>query len=111
MFPRKAPIPALLLLVNACTGWAQSEVMQEALKPGTPLEESLRVLTDEIGGRVSGTAQLDQAAAWAVTAFHQAGADVVGTEEFTIPQSWTESNTQVNVVAPTRFHVRAQAVA
>jgi carboxypeptidase Q len=86
-------------------------VAQEALKPGTPIEENLRVLTDEIGGRVPGTPAFEKAQQWAIAAFKQAGADSVHTEEFTIPQSWTEGDTQVNVVAPVKFHVRAVSVA
>ena len=89
----------------------QSKVIQEALKPSTPLEETLRVLTDEIGGRIPGTPQFTLAEQWAIEHFHQAGADSVHTEAFTIPQSWAEGVTEVNVIAPTQFHVRAQAVA
>jgi carboxypeptidase Q len=86
-------------------------VMQEALKPSTPLQENLRVLTDEIGGRVPGTPQFAKAEEWAIAAFKQAGADSVHTEDFTMPQSWAEGDTQVEVVAPVQFHVRAQAIA
>ncbi len=81
--------------------------MQEALKPSTPLQENLRVLADEIGGRVPGTPAMQKAIQWGVDAFKAAGADSVHTEEFTIPASWAEGNTEVNVVAPVKFHVRA----
>ncbi len=102
-----------ITLAAATLSLAQSSdpVMQEALKPGTPLNENLRVLTDEIGGRVPGTPAFEKAQQWAIAAFKQAGADSVHTEEFTIPQSWTEGDTQVNVVAPVKFHVRAVSVA
>jgi carboxypeptidase Q len=104
-----------VLLVAAIAGsaFAQSlpAVMQEALKPGTPIEDNLRVLTDEVGGRVPGTPEFEKAKEWAMRVFREAGADSVWTEDFTIPQSWTEGNTAVDVVAPARFHVRAQAVA
>lgn len=86
-------------------------VIQEALKPSTPIQENLRVLTDEIGGRIPGTPAFTKAEQWAVERFKQAGADSVHTEEFTIAQSWAEGDTQVNVVTPARFHVRAVAVA
>jgi hypothetical protein len=85
--------------------------MQQALKPGTPMQENLRVLTDEIGGRVPGTPAFEKAQQWAVAAFKQAGADSVHSEDFTIPQSWTEGDTQVNVVAPVEFRVRAVSLA
>jgi Zn-dependent M28 family amino/carboxypeptidase len=100
-------------LAAATLSFAQSNdaVMQEALKPGTPIEENLRVLTDEIGGRVPGTPAFEKAQQWAIAAFKQAGADSVHTEEFTIPQSWAEGDTQVSVVAPVKFHVRAVSLA
>ncbi|MBV9268942.1 MAG: M20/M25/M40 family metallo-hydrolase [Acidobacteriaceae bacterium] len=85
--------------------------MNEALRPETPLEANLRVLTDEVGGRVPGTPEFDKARRWAIRAFREAGADSITTEDFTVPQSWTEGNTDVEVVAPARFRVRAQAVA
>jgi carboxypeptidase Q len=102
-----------ITLATAKLSVAQSNdtVMQEALKLGTPIEENLRVLTDEIGGRVPGTPAFEKAQQWAIAAFKQAGADSVHTDEFTIPQSWTEGDTQVNVVAPVQFHVRAVSVA
>src|SRR5271165_6870605 len=105
---------ALVFASNAVPfALAQSNttVMQEALKPSTPLQENLRVLTDEIGGRVPGTPAMQKAIQWGVDAFKAAGADSVHTEEFTIAQSWAEGDAEVNVVAPVKFHVRAQSIA
>jgi len=106
-------LTSALLLAGAVRGLAQSNdaVMQEALKPSTPLQENLRVLADEIGGRVPGTPAMQKAIQWGVEAFKAAGADSVHTEEFTIAQSWAEGNTEVNVVAPVKFHVRAVSLA
>ena len=59
-------------------------LIQEALKP-SPLENNLRRLTDEIGGRVPGTPAMQHAVDWGVAAFKDAGAESVHTEEFTIP--------------------------
>ena len=105
-----AVIAAASLNVVSQSSTQSNAVMQEEMKP-SPLQENLRVLTDEIGGRVPGTPQFDKAAQWAIAAFKAAGADSVRTEEFTIPQSWTEGDTQINVVAPEKFHVRAVSVA
>src|ERR1700685_381730 len=76
----------------------------------SPLEENLRHLTDEIGGRVSGSAAADKAVGWAVEAFHYAGVDEVHTEKFTIPVGWSEGKTQVTVSSPVAFLVRATSV-
>jgi carboxypeptidase Q len=114
MRPFKLTVPTLaLVLASAALALAQSNdvVMQEALKPATPLQENLRVLTDEIGGRVPGTDAMQKAIQWGVNAFKAAGADSVHTEEFTIPASWAEGDTEVNIVAPVQFRVRAQAIA
>ena len=113
---RECRIPFLicaLLLSHSGISLAQSNdaVMQQALSPSSPLEENLRVLTDEIGGRIPGTPAFNQAAQWAVDAFKSAGADSVHTEEFTIPTSWAEGDTEVNVVAPVKFHVLAHSIA
>ena len=110
---RIAFLTSALLLVGVVSSLAQSNdaVMQEALKPSTPLQENLRVLTDEIGGRIPGTPAMQKAIQWGGDAFKAAGADSVHTEEFTIPASWAEGDTEVNVVAPVKFHVRAVSLA
>ena len=71
-------------------------IIQEALKP-SPIQQNLRHLTDEIGGRVPGTPAMDRAVAWGVASFKEAGADNVHTEEFKMPHSWAEGETVVTV--------------
>ncbi len=113
MRPLKLTVLTLaLVFAGAAVTFAQSNdvVMQQALKPSM-LQENLRVLTDEIGGRVPGTPAMQKAIQWGVDAFKAAGADSVHTEEFTIAQSWAEGDTEVNVVAPVTFHVRAVSLA
>ncbi|MCI0356482.1 MAG: M20/M25/M40 family metallo-hydrolase, partial [Acidobacteria bacterium] len=103
----------LALLAASTAAAAQSDVdrvQQEALKPSL-LEQNLRRLTDEIGGRVPGTPAMERAITWAVEAFRTAGADRVTTEQFQMPVSWEEIETRVEVVAPARFRVRAVAIA
>ena len=102
---------ALALATISIARAQTTPVMQEALKPDTPLQENLRKLTDEIGGRVPGTLAFQQASAWGIAAFKAAGADSVHTETFTIAQSWAEGNTEVDVVAPYKFHVLAHSLA
>lgn len=95
----------------AAVAQSNDPVMQQALKPDTPIAENLRVLTDEIGGRVSGTEPFEKSVQWAIAAFQQAGADSVHTEEFKIPSFWLEGETRVEVIAPVQFRVRAQSIA
>lgn len=75
-----------------------NQVIQEAQKP-SPLETNLRVLTDEVGGRVPGTPAMQRAVEWGVQALKAAGADSVHTEEFTIPNSWSEGATEMTITA------------
>jgi carboxypeptidase Q len=69
-------------------------IIKAALAP-SPLENNLRRLTDEIGGRVPGTPAMQHAIQWGVQAFTAAGADSVHTEAFTIPYSWSEGATEM----------------
>jgi carboxypeptidase Q len=98
-------------------------LIDEALRP-SPLEQNLRHLTDEIGGRVPGTPAMDRAVAWGVAAFKDAGADSVHTETFKMPVSWAEGATVVSVssvgtasdpkasaLPPVEFKVRAVSIA
>ena len=75
-----------------------NQVIQAALQPSA-LENNLRQLTDEIGGRVPGTPAMQRAVEWGVQALRAAGADSVHTEEFTIPNSWAEGGTEMTVHA------------
>ena len=103
---------------------AVNKIIQASLQP-SPLEDNLRRLTDEIGGRVPGTPAMQHAVQWGMRAFTAAGAETVHTESFEIPNSWAEGNTEMTattshqvstggvgggtVLSP--FHVRAVSVA
>jgi carboxypeptidase Q len=76
----------------------------------SPLEENLRHLTDEIGGRVSGSPAAEKAAGWGVEAFRHAGVDEVHTEKFTMPFGWSEGKTHIEILTPAGFPVRAVSV-
>jgi len=112
-------------LVALASGQSNSDaarLMDEALKP-SPIQQNLRHLTDEIGGRVPGAPAMDRAVAWGVASFKEAGADSVHTEEFKMPHSWAEGETVVTVssigtatdpklstIPPVEFKVRAVSV-
>ena len=75
-----------------------ARIIQAALQT-SPIESNLRRLTDEVGGRVPGTPAMQRAVDWGVQMFKDAGADSVHTEEFTIPNSWSEGATEMTVSA------------
>ena len=89
---------------------ASDRLITEALNSPS-LETNLRRLTDEVGGRVPGTPAMQGAVDWGVAAFKAAGADSVHTETFTIPTSWAEGDTRMEVVAPEAFKVRSISLA
>src|SRR6266446_3244695 len=60
----------------------------------SPMEENLRRLTDEIGGRVTGSPEMAKAVEWGLGAFRAAGVDV-HTEKYTLPVTWSEGKTRV----------------
>jgi len=94
------------LAACAAAQTSSDKLLQEAQQAPT-LEKNLRVLTDEIGGRVPGTPAMARAIEWGVNAFKAAGGESVHTEPVQLAASWTEGNTQVEVVSPVTFHLRA----
>src|SRR4051795_5640552 len=97
---------AVLLVVGAAAQNASDMIMDEAVRP-SPMDKQLRVLTDEIGGRVPGTPAMDRAIEWGLASFKEAGGENVHAEPFTIARSWTEGDTRFHVTAPMQFGVRA----
>ena len=101
-----------------------NQVIRAALQPSS-LEENLRRLTDEVGGRIPGTLGMQHAIQWGMQALTAAGADSVHTEGFELPYSWSEGATEMTAstayqVSPTKvgggtvlssFRVRAVSVA
>src|SRR5205814_10060400 len=76
----------------------------------SPMEENLRRLTDEIGGRVTGTPEMAKAVQWGIAGFRAAGVDV-HTEKYTLPATWKEGPTRLEITAPrTTNNVQFRAV-
>jgi carboxypeptidase Q len=99
-----------IFLGVALTQDATDRVVSEAQKPSA-LETNLQKLTDQIGGRVPGTPAMQKAVEWGAEAFQAAGADSVHTEAFSIQASWAEGATQISVVLPEPFVLRAVSIA
>ena len=70
----------------------------------SPLEANLRRLTDDIGGRVSGSPEMEKAVEWAEAAFRAGGVEV-HTEKYTLPHTWSEGATRLEVLGPVSFPV------
>ena len=98
-----------LLMLSAAAGTtlaqdtSSSAIIGRALAP-SPLVEDLRRLTDEVGGRVSGTPAMARAVDWAMDAFRAAGV-TAHTESYTMPLTWSEGATRLEVLNGGAFPV------
>ncbi len=108
-------IPTQATLGSAgCSTTEASSCAQAAAKilpivmGASPLEENLRRLTDEVGGRVTGTPEMAKAVEWGVGAFRAAGVDVHA-EKYTLPVTWSEGDTRLEMLGPVKFPVRLKA--
>src|SRR6201987_5019621 len=89
----------------ACSATDASSCAQAAAKlmpiilGDSPMIENLRKLTDEIGGRVTGTPEMAKAVQWGIAGFRAAGVDV-HTEKYSLPVRWKEGATRFIITAP-----------
>jgi carboxypeptidase Q len=95
----------------ACTTDASSSCAEVAAKilpvilGPSPLQENLRRLTDEIGGRVTGSPAMERAVQWATSAFRATGVDV-HTEKYQLPLTWSEGDTHLELLGEIKFPLR-----
>ncbi len=75
----------------------------------SPMIENLRRLTDEIGGRVTGTLEMAKAVEWGVAGFRAAGVEV-HTEKYTLAVTWKEGATRLTITAPTATRATVRAI-
>ncbi|HWW17218.1 MAG TPA: M20/M25/M40 family metallo-hydrolase [Candidatus Saccharimonadales bacterium] len=87
---------------------AAAKILPQVMGP-SPLEANLRRLTDEVGGRVTGSPEMAKAVDWAAAAFRAEGIDV-HTEKYTLPLTWSEGETRLELLGPVQFPVRLVAV-
>jgi carboxypeptidase Q len=90
---------------------AAAALIGEVLSPRNQMEEDLRVLTDEIGGRVTGSPSYEAALQWGVEAFRRAGVDSVRLESYDAPARWEAESASAAVVSPYRFPLRVTSFA
>ena len=102
--PKTDPLAKQSAAAQACSATeascaeAAAKIMPQVMGP-SPMEENLRRLTDEIGGRVTGSPEMAKAVDWAVAAFRASGIDV-HTEKYTLPVTWSEGDTRSGTSRP-----------
>ncbi|MGB2626387.1 MAG: M20/M25/M40 family metallo-hydrolase [Candidatus Acidiferrum sp.] len=100
---------------GACSAAGPSSCAQAASKitpvvmGESPLEGNLQRLTDEIGGRVSGSPEYARAVQWGIAGFRAAGVEV-HTEKFSLPVAWSEGNSRLELSGPETFRVSLVSV-
>ena len=80
-----------------------------ALLGETPIAEDLRELTDEIGGRPTGSKANLAAVEWSIKKFEAAGVKVYK-EAFTMPGIWLERNCEARVSGDASFAARVASM-
>jgi carboxypeptidase Q len=95
--PSQSPAACSATDASSCAQVA-TKILPIIMGP-SPLEENLRLLTDEIGGRVSGSPEMAQAVDWALAAFNATGVPA-HTEKYTLPTTWRERSTNIVLTAP-----------
>src|SRR5690348_2079304 len=113
--PAKNPLaPAQNAASTGCSTTDASSCAQVAAKllpivmGPSPMEENLRRLTDEIGGRVTGSPEMAKAVEWGVGAFRAAGVDV-HSEEYMLPVTWREGNPRLQLLGLVKLPARLKA--
>ena len=86
---------------------AAAKILPIVMGP-SPMEENLRRLTDEIGGRVTGSPEMTRAVEWGKGAFRGAGVDV-HSEKYPMPVTWSEGDTRLELLGAVKFPVRLKA--
>jgi hypothetical protein len=103
--PPQAPSAAACSAADASSCAQAATKLLPIIMGPSPMEENLRRLTDEVGGRVTGTPQMAKAVEWGVAAFRAAGIEV-HTEKYMLPVAWREGETHLEILGPVKFPVR-----
>jgi carboxypeptidase Q len=107
--PQSAPGTA------ACSATESSSCAEAAAKllplilGDSPMIENLRRLTDEVGGRVTGSPEMAKAVRWGIAGFRAAGVDV-HTEKYNLPVTWKAGATRLTIAEPVTSGMQLHAV-
>ena len=93
----------LILLSGLLISQDQQARLSASLLGETPIEEDLRELCDEIGGRVTGSKSNLAAVEWGLQKFKEAGVNA-WKQEFEMPSLWLEKSTKAKVTGDVNFH-------
>jgi carboxypeptidase Q len=103
-----ARIASAVVLAAGGLGFASSldpagAAIEKLTGPSSRMEADLRRLTDDIGGRVTGSPGYEQSLQWGIDAFKRAGADSVKLETYPVPLKWEPVSATASLIAPVAF--------
>jgi carboxypeptidase Q len=103
-------LPAPFVLAAAVSARSgEVERLVAALLGDTPLVQDLQSLTDEVGGRPTGSPANLKAIEWGLDRFRQAGVEA-RKETFAMPALWLERSVRVTVGGDLSFNLSAAAM-
>src|SRR5262245_15249098 len=105
---RRLSLATLCLLAAAAASGqdAAPAVIERLTGPTSRLAPDLRVLTDEIGGRVTGSAGYEKALRWGIDTCKRAAVGTVKAETYPVPAKWEAVSASAEVLEPVRFPLR-----
>ncbi|CEK10858.1 M28 family peptidase [Legionella hackeliae] len=74
-------------------------LISKTLEP-TPIIDDLRYLTDQIGGRPTGSVAMNEAMQWSLKRFQEAGFNNAHLEKYTAPKNWLANIETGEITAP-----------
>jgi Zn-dependent M28 family amino/carboxypeptidase len=89
---------------------ADAQIISE-IKDHSELMDNLEYLSDGIGPRLTGSAQLKQANDWTAEMFRKYGLTNVHLEAYTIPHAWIRGTAKARIIAPTEHPLTVAAAA
>ncbi|HEU5250922.1 MAG TPA: M28 family peptidase [Thermoanaerobaculia bacterium] len=104
---RRSALAAFVLLATVAATPAPARrtpaIASEVLSDRSRMEEDLRVLCDEVGGRPTGSMAYGAALQWGLEAFRRAKVDSVALESYEAPALWEPIEAKASVLTPVRF--------
>ena len=87
------------------------DITAEVLSDRSRLAEDLRLLTEEIGGRPTGSRGYEASLEWGLEAFRRAKVDSTELESYDAPARWEPVRATASVSGPVRFPLRVVSFA
>src|SRR5438552_2918585 len=98
--------PALAARRKAAAAATPPAIAAEVLSARSRMDDDLRTLCDEIGGRATGSKAYEAALEWGKEAFRRAKVDSVELESYDAPAKWEGVRAAASVLQPRRFPLR-----